>query len=59
MIHATKDWFCENTKGTLQVENFDEEKHQFLFDVKVIIAIEEIPSCLVLNWDQIPYSAKF
>ena len=40
------------TKGTLQVENFDEEKYQFLFDVKVIIAIEEIPPCLVINWDQ-------
>ena len=40
------------TKGTLQIESFDEEKYQFLFDVKVIITIEEIPSCLVINWDQ-------
>ena len=42
------------TKGTLyiQVENFDEEKYQFLFDVKVIIAIEEIPPFLVIYWDQ-------
>ena len=40
------------TKGTLQVENFEEEKHQFLFDIKVIVAIEEVPPCLVINWDQ-------
>ena len=40
------------TKGTLQVENFEEEKHQFLFDIKVIVTIEEVPPCLVINWDQ-------
>ena len=41
------------TKGTLQVENFDEEQYQFMFDVTVIIAIKEIPPHLVINWDQI------
>ena len=40
------------TKGTLQVENFEEEKHQFLFDIKVIVAIEEVPPCLFIYWDQ-------
>lgn len=63
-INFSKDWahyilqwigFVKRkgtTKGTLQVENFDEEKYQFLFDIKVIVAMEEVPPCLVINWDQ-------
>ena len=60
----SKDWACYmlqrigfvkrkgTTKGTLQVINFDEEKYQFLFDIKVIVAMEEVLPCLVINWDQ-------
>ena len=40
------------TKAKSQVDNFDELKYQFLFDIKVIVAIEEVPPCLVINWDQ-------
>ena len=36
------------TKGMLQV---DQEKYQCLLDIKVIVAIEEVPPCLVINWD--------
>ena len=31
---------------------FNESKAQFIFDVKTIIAFEEISNSLVLNWDQ-------
>ena len=41
------------TKAKSQVDNFDELKYQFLFDIKVIVAIEEVPPCLVINWNQI------
>ena len=37
------------TKGTLQVDNFVELKSEFLFDIKVIVAIEEVPPSLVIN----------
>ena len=39
------------TKGTLQVNNFVELKSEFLFDIKVIVAIEEVLPSLVINWD--------
>ena len=31
---------------------FNKSKAQFIFDVKAIIALEENPNSLVLNWDQ-------
>lgn len=43
-LYAAMDWICKN---------FEEEKHQFLFDIKVIVAIEEVPPCLESNWNQI------
>ena len=41
-----------STKAKLSASNFEELKTQFLFDIKVIIEMEEIPGDLVINWDQ-------
>lgn len=35
------------------VQNFDEVKAQFLFDIKVVVEMDEIPSDLVINCDQL------
>ena len=63
-ITLTKDWACYllqrigyvkrkgTTKGTLHVDSFDEIKREYLFDIKLIVAIEEVPPCLIINWDQ-------
>ena len=40
------------SKGKVSVENFQVRKEQFLFDVKVIIEMEDISTDLVINWDQ-------
>ena len=40
------------SKGKVSVENFQVQKEQFLFDVKVIIEMEDISTDLVINWDQ-------
>ena len=40
-----------NTKVKLSVEDF-EKKDIFLADIKAIVAMDEIPPELVLNWDQ-------
>ena len=32
--------------------NFDELKEQFLYDIKVVVEMEEIPFDLIFNWDQ-------
>ena len=34
------------------VENFNQLKAQFLFDIKSIVEMEEIPPFLIINWDQ-------
>ena len=41
-----------STKAKLTASNFEELKTQFIFDVKAIIEMEEIPRDLVINWDQ-------
>ena len=41
-----------STKAKLSASNFEELKTQFLFDIKVIIEMEQIPGDLVINWDQ-------
>lgn len=63
-IKLTKDWakyllqrmnFVKrhNTStAKVSVENFDQPKAQFLFDIKSIVEIEEIPQHLIINWDQ-------
>ena len=40
-----------STKAKVSVEHFEEIKAQFLFDVKSIIEIADIPPDLVINWD--------
>lgn len=40
------------TKAKVTVEHFENVKAQFLLDIKAIVEIEEVPSALVINWDQ-------
>ena len=63
-IHLTKHWakylmermgFVKrraSTKAKVSLVKFERYKAQFNFDVKAIIEMEEIPSELVINWDQ-------
>ena len=39
------------TKAKVSVTNFDKIKAQFLFDIKTIMEMEDIPKDLVINWD--------
>ena len=41
-----------NTKAKIAVTDFNELKSQFLIDIRTLKDLEEIPDCLVLNWDQ-------
>ena len=41
-----------STKAKMTPKDFDRLKAQFLFDVTVVIEMEEIPPQLVINWDQ-------
>ena len=41
-----------STKAKVSLVNFERYRAQFNFDVKAIIEMEEIPSELVINWDQ-------
>ena len=36
----------------MAVENFVQIRAQFLFDIQSLVEIEEIPSSLIVNWDQ-------
>ncbi len=40
-----------STKSKVLVSEFDILKNQFLFDIKSIVDIEEIPPELIINWD--------
>ena len=40
-----------SSTGKASAENFKSLKEQFLFDVKTIREMEDIPADLVLNWD--------
>ena len=40
---------CSTVKVT--VENFEEMKIQFLFNIQVFVTMEEIPPDLIINWD--------
>ena len=48
-----------NSKSKILPENFEKIKEQFLIDIKSVVKMEDIPSELILNWDQtamkIPY----
>ena len=39
------------TKAKISNVNFEENKTQFVYDVKAIMEFEEIPDDLVINWD--------
>ena len=39
------------TKGKNTVEDFDAVKNDFLFDIKVVVALEEILPELIINFD--------
>ena len=41
-----------STKAKVSLPDFDRYKAQFLFDVKAVIEMEEIPCELIINWDQ-------
>ena len=41
-----------SSTAKMTVANFEEVREQFLFDIKAIIDLEEIPPDLVFNWDQ-------
>ena len=41
-----------NSKSKLLLENFMAIKEQFLRDIKSVVTMEDIPSALILNWDQ-------
>ena len=41
-----------STKAKVAVQDFEEVKAQFLFDIKVVIEMDESPFDLVINWDQ-------
>ena len=63
-INITKDWAQRllqrmnlvKRKGTTKVKvfpsNFEKLKKQFLLDVRTVVAMEEIPKELIINWDQ-------
>ena len=40
-----------NTKSKVTVEEFKIIKEQFIYDIEVIIEMEEVPDELVINWD--------
>ena len=50
-IGFVKRWVTTKAKPSITA-TFEESKAQFIFDIKAIIALEEIPNSLVLNWDQ-------
>ncbi len=62
-IELTKSWALSllqrmgfvkrrnTTKSKVTIADFEEKKMQFLFDIKAIIEMEEIPPELVINWD--------
>ena len=41
-----------STAAKVAVSNYEELRQQFLLDIKVVVELEEIPSELVISWDQ-------
>ena len=62
-VVLTKDWsryllermhFVKrkaNTKAKVPVENFTQLKYNYLSEILGIVDVEEIPPCLIINWD--------
>lgn len=40
-----------STAAKVSVTDFEERRAQFLFDIQVLIMMEEIPNDLLINWD--------
>ena len=40
------------TKAKVSIEDFQEQKEQFLIDIKAVVTMEDIPLDLIINWDQ-------
>ena len=40
------------TKAKISVEDFEEIKKDYLLDIEVVVAMDEIPMELVINFDQ-------
>ena len=63
-INITKDWAQRllqrmnlvKRKGTTKIKvlpsDFEKLKKQFLSDIRSIVAMEDIPKELIINWDQ-------
>ena len=41
-----------STKTKIDIDDFEAVKEKFLFDVKVVVEMEEIPHDLIINWDE-------
>ena len=41
-----------STKSKVSVSNFEALKTQFIYDIQVVVEMEEIPGELIVNWDQ-------
>ena len=41
-----------STKAKIDIDDFEAVKEKFLFDVKVVVEMEEILHDLIINWDQ-------
>ena len=41
-----------STAAKVTVENFQQLREQFLIDIKAVVEVEEIPTDLIINWDQ-------
>ena len=63
-INLTKDWAKylfrrkglvkrkDNTKAKVELEQFDEMKRMFYQDIRSAAVMDEVPSELIINWDQ-------
>ena len=63
-VEPTKDWAKYlltrmglvkrkvSTSAKMSVENFEEKRELFLYEVKLVVEMEEIPAELVINFDQ-------
>ena len=40
-----------NTKAKITVDNYAELKCNFLSDIQAVVDMEEVPPCLIINWD--------
>ena len=41
-----------NSKAKITPSNFEEIRKMFIIEIKSVVAIEEVPPQLVINWDQ-------